>query len=408
MNAEWKEVSISEIGRIVTGHTPSRKEPKNFGGKYTWIKPTDIEKDARFVNKTEENFSNIAFEKYKKSILPPLATCVVTIGTVGEKICLTKEASFTNQAINAIIPKDGDYDPRFVYYLLKYSLPKVATRNSGTASGRHNVSKSNFSSIRVKVPTYLVQKKISKILSLFDDLSETYERRIAILRNLCELYYIKWFVCFQFPQSKVHECINAPQKIPNDWQLTTLGNISTIKMGQSPDSTYYNGKGDGLPFHQGVTNFSEIYPTTVTFSTSGDRIAEAGEILFSVRAPVGRINIANTKLIMGRGICSIKSKTGSQAFLYEQLKHIFHKEDMIGGGTVFNSVTKSDMHNIKVLCPSEELEIEFEQIAEPIYDQIKTLVDKKQILKNLKDFLLPALILGEIDVSHLEIEDLRG
>ena len=76
-------------------------------------------------------------------------------------------------------------------------------------------------------------------------------------------------------------------------------------------------------------------------------------MLFSVRAPVGRINIANKKIVIGRGVCAIRSKTGHQPFVFQQLKEHFQEEDMMGGGTIFKSVTKEDMHGIKMIAPSE-------------------------------------------------------
>jgi type I restriction enzyme S subunit len=94
----WKEYQVQELGRIVTGHTPFKQEKKYYESRdYPWIKPTDINIGERFVPETEESYSQKAYLKYRNSLLPPLSTCVVTIGTVGEKICLTSEPCFSNQ-----------------------------------------------------------------------------------------------------------------------------------------------------------------------------------------------------------------------------------------------------------------------------------------------------------------------
>jgi len=75
-----KEIRISQLGEIITGKTPPRKDKEYFGDDYVWIKPTDIRQNRRFVNITEEKFSLKAYNKYKNSLIPPLSTCVVTIG----------------------------------------------------------------------------------------------------------------------------------------------------------------------------------------------------------------------------------------------------------------------------------------------------------------------------------------
>ncbi len=176
-------------------------------------------------------------------------------------------------------------------------------------------------------------------------------------------------------------------------------------MGQSPKSEFYNEEGEGLPFHQGVTDFGKIFPTTRVFCTIKNRIAESGDILFSVRAPVGRINIADRKIVIGRGLCSIRSKDGNQAFIFQQLKYTFQEEDMIGGGTIFKSVTKADMHRINVLIPSNLLVSGFESIAKSMFSELNVLTVKNDILRRTRDLLLPKLISSEMDVSELDIKD---
>ena len=132
------------------------------------------------------------------------------------------------------------------------------------------------------------------------DLIENSRRRIQLLEQTARMLYKEWFVQLRFPD---HERITINNGIPEGWESKTLGKISDITMGQSPKSIYYNENRDGLPFHQGVTYFGNRFPSHKIYCTVQNRIAEKGDILFSVRAPVGRINIANEKIIIGRGNC---------------------------------------------------------------------------------------------------------
>ncbi|MBM4104485.1 MAG: restriction endonuclease subunit S, partial [Planctomycetes bacterium] len=211
--------------------------------------------------------------------------------------------------------------------------------------------------------------------------------------------YKEWFVNFRFPGHKRVKMVNSKLgKIPDGWEVKRMGDICQITMGQSPSSESYNENGEGLPFHQGVTDFGSRFPIDRVFCTVQNRIGNAGDILFSVRAPVGRINLANKKIVIGRGVAAIKNKAGYQAFTFQQLKEKFKKEDSIGGGTIFKSVTKDDMYGIDSTLPPQPLIEQFEKIVKPIFAQLGDLISKNTNLRRTRDLLLPKLISGEIEV----------
>lgn len=108
-------------------------------------------------------------------------------------------------------------------------------------------------------------------------------------------------------------------------------------MGQSPKSDFDNTNGDGLPFHQGVGTYGDRFPVNETCYSVSGRTANEGDILFSVRAPVGRVNIANTKMIIGRGLAALSHKRGFDSYVFYLLKTAFANEDIIGTGEIFNS-----------------------------------------------------------------------
>ena len=191
--------------------------------------------------------------------------------------------------------------------------------------------------------------------------------------------------------------------IPEGWEIRKLGDVCKLTMGQSPKSEFYNEVGEGLPFHQGVTNFGFRFPVDKIYCTITNRIAEPGDILFSVRAPVGRINLADKKIVIGRGLSGIRNKNGNQLFTYYQLKEMFKEEDTMGGGTIFKAVTKDDMLNIKFLSPANELLKLFNRNVEPISSQLENLIKRNVNLRRTRDLILPKLISGEMDVSELDI-----
>ena len=175
-------------------------------------------------------------------------------------------------------------------------------------------------------------------------------------------------------------------------------------MGQSPKSEYYNDIGEGLPFHQGVSDFGRRFPTHTKWTTVDKRLAEPGDILFSVRAPVGRINVAPDRLVVGRGLSAIRALDGFQNFLLMQLKDKFSVEDSMGGGTIFNAVTKKDMESIVLLKPTTVVLKAFEAMAAPMADLVANLTRQNIALQAARDLLLPRLVSGELDVSELDLD----
>ena len=134
----------------------------------------------------------------------------------------------------------------------------------------------------------------------------------------------------------------------------TLADVADITMGQSPKSEYYNSKGDGIPFLQGNRTFGRRYPIFDTHTTFTTKIAKAGDVIMSVRAPVGDLNIAPVDMCLGRGVCGIKMKNGNNDFLFYLLKYYMPQLINKETGTVFGSVNKNDINGLEIDIPKEE------------------------------------------------------
>ena len=296
---------------------------------------------------------------------------------------------------------------RYLFYALHPKLEILKSISTGAAT--KFLTLTILRDLQIDLPSIGSQHKISSILSAYDDLIENNNRRIKILEEMAQAIYREWFVNFRFPgHEKVKMVKSESGMIPEGWEVKTLGDICTIVMGQSPKSEFYNEDGNGLPFHQGVTDFGDRFPTDRIYCIVQNRIAEAGDVLFSVRAPVGRINIANKKMVIGRGLCAIRSRTGNQTFVFQQLKDKFQETDTMGGGTIFKSVTKEDVHGIKIIEPSSEVLTKFNDMSKPVFRELQILTDKNRILRKTRDFLLPKLISGEIDVEGLDIQGMEA
>ena len=151
-----------------------------------------------------------------------------------------------------------------------------------------------------------------------------------------------------------------------------LEEIVDVTMGQSPKSEYYNTEKNGYPFLQGNRTFGFKYPTFDTYTTVMTKSAKAGDVIMSVRAPVGALNITPMDMCLGRGVCSLRMKNGNQSFLFYMMKyyisHLLKKES----GTVFGSVNRNDISGLEVDIPEDaEEQNKIARYLEMIDDKIE-------------------------------------
>ena len=276
-----------------------------------------------------------------------------------------------------------------------YSLKLMKLNNFAGGSAQPLITQGLLKHLKCDVPSIEKQKIIANILSAYDNLIENNNKRIKLLEQMAENLYKEWFVRFRFPEYENTEFENG---IPKGWKIEMLSDIADIIMGQSPKSENYNTNCEGLPFHQGVGSYGDFYLIDDIYSTKGNRIAEANSIIFSVRAPVGRINITLNKIILGRGVASINSVKGYNAYLLWLLKNQFQQEDIIGNGSIFTSVTKKELFGFKILMPHDDLIKKFDSIAFGIESQMRKLSLINDNLAKQRDMLLPRLMSGKLEV----------
>ena len=156
--------------------------------------------------------------------------------------------------------------------------------------------------------------------------------------------------------------------------------FANVNMGQSPKSEFYNTKGEGMPFLQGVRTFGDMYPYIDTFTTKAHKIAEKGEILFTVRAPVGDVNICPEKICIGRGLASISSE--NNIFLYYLLRNSKKKFNNVSTGTIYSSINKKELENLEFMIPNNEDCI---KIANILFCLDKKIEVNNKIIANLEE-----------------------
>jgi type I restriction enzyme S subunit len=387
----WKEIQIKDIGKVITGNTPPKNDSENYGGIYPFLKPTDMNIGERYTFLTDEFYSEKAFEKYKNSYIPPLSTCVVTIGTIGEKMCLTHDWCFTNQSVNSVIPNIEKYDGMFIFYLLKYNLYQVKYANAGTSSGREHVNKTTFSNIKVNVPNSIeTQKRIAYILATYDDLIENNLKRIKLLEETAQNIYKEWFVNFRFPDYE-HTEFDEESGLPVGWEKKNINEVFNIKYGKNLPTTLIKSSGKynvyGASGEMGYYEEKNVLERVALITSRGNG---SGEI---------HRTFQEETFVTNNSFVVFPKENYYQIpffFITECLKSLNLKSYC--SGSAQPQLTNASMNNLEMTLPSIDLIIDFKIKVSPIYDLIDKLYFQNQKLKEARDILLPRLMNRTIEV----------
>ena len=200
-----------------------------------------------------------------------------------------------------------------------------------------------------------------------------------------------------FPDRLVNSELGA---IPEGWEAKTLGKCFNLTMGQSPPGSTYNDRKDGLPFFQGRTDFGFRFPENRKFCSAPTRIAQPGDTLVSVRAPVGDINMAWEQCCIGRGVAALRHKSASISFTYYSVWAVQEKISTYEHtGTVFGAINRKQFEALQVLEPRPELIEAFDARVGPMDIRIKGNTSEIRILTDLRDRLLPKLLSGRLSTK---------
>ena len=403
--SSWRNITIDDLGQIITGYTPPIKKTEYFGNEYPFITPTDITMGSRIVQ-TERFLSQKGYEYRKNRLLPPDTVCVTCIGSLG-KICMTTVPSATNQQINSIVVNPSKYDPYFVYYLLRTKTAVLQSIAGGVATPI--VRKSTFAGISVCVPPLPTQHKIAAILRPYDKLIENNTRRIQILEEMAQIIYRQWFVEFQFPG---HENVPMVESelgmIPRGWEIAKLEDIvdnirKTEKPGKHLEPLPY------VPIDCFPRRSIALMQHKPSREAKSSLIAfKRNDILFgAMRAYFHKVVCAPSDGITRKTCFVLRSKTPNNypfdLFTIFQDSTVKYASNYSTGSTIPYATWDGALARMPIVNPPDSLVQKFSDIVIPMLDSIRMMAMKNHNLRQTRDLLLPKLISGELDVSELDI-----
>jgi len=329
-------------------------------------------------------------------IVEPGDTVMIWDGSYAGEVFLVKEKGILASTMVKLTPKTNELNPRYLYYWLLHKGEPLRKRRRGT--GIPHVSEQVFSNLPIALPPLEEQYGIAEVLSSVDEAIEATDRLIQKLeyvkKALMQELLTKGIGHKEFQETPIG-------KIPKEWKLTKLSNIAKIVMGQSPPSSTYNEKGIGVPFLQGRAEFGRIYVEPRLYTSKPIKIAEKGDLLISVRAPVGDVNIAPYKLCIGRGLASIRfNPTNASTFYYfYYFQHIKPMLEALGKGTTFKAITKKELENLQLPLPPLDEQLQIANTLKSIDDWIELEMRRKEKLISLKLGLMDLLLTGRVRVK---------
>ena len=323
---EWKKVKLGDVFNLQMGKTPLRENKLYWNkGKYNWISISDMNFSEKYLFSTKEKISDIAIKESGIKLIPKNTVIMSFKLSIG-KVKIVNEDIYSNEAIMAFIPKENFFiDKNFLYYCLK-SLKWNEGINKAVKG--LTLNKNLIAQKEIFLPDLTIQKEISNNLDSINNLLELRKNQLNYLKELNKSLFIT------FNENGIEK---------------RLDDIADITMGQSPLSQSYNIDKKGLPFYQGKIEFGDIYiKEPIIYCNSPIKIVEKNDILMSVRAPVGDVNIATQKSCIGRGLASIRAKKIDYLYLFYLLKEQKIKIEKMGVGSTFKAINKNNISSLQI------------------------------------------------------------
>lgn len=312
----------------------------------------------------------------------------VNKGTPG-RVCLVPDpVDFCiAQDMIALRADESKIYPKYLFAVLRSREIQQQIYNTNVGDVIPHFKKQFLNQLLIPIPERSIQESIG---DLYYVLSLKAERNKKINDNLQQQAMALYAEMF----------LNSSD---NNVTSGTLSDIAVITMGQSPSGNSYNEDGVGEVFYQGRAEFGFRFPKRRLFTTEPKRMAETGDVLLSVRAPVGDLNVAYERCCIGRGLGAIHSKTGHSSFVLYTMFALRSQLDVFNGeGTVFGSINRDALNAIPIDIPPVTEIDQFEVVAHPIDELIRANYEENCRLEAIRDFLLPKLMSGEIDVSAVQ------
>lgn len=398
--SEWINCKIKELGNVITGNTPSSKNPEDFGQAMMFVTPSDYSNYVKFINVTDRYLSESGIERLNKKILLKESIMVTCIGSDMGKVAMNRDKVITNQQINSIVPYASKVDSHFLFYKLKDEYETLRTYGQeGTAVPI--VNKTTFENIALFIPSSLPeQESIAEVLSSLDDKIDLLHRNNKTLEELAETLFRQWFV----------------ERAEESWEKVTLKSLcNRITKGTTPTTLGKSFVDAGINFIKAESlnenggfvknKFSFIDESTHNLLLRSQ--IKKGDILFTIAGTIGRTSIVTEEILPANtnqavAIIRVNQNLVSEVFMKYVMKSDYIQEIMEAKivHAVQPNLSLGEISDTEICLPPKIKLNKFDSIVYPIQNKINNNNNQIQKLESLRDTLLPKLMSGSVRVIH--------
>lgn len=422
MASEWEELTLGDLGRVVTGKTPPTSVEGNFGGEVPFVTPSDMD-GRKTISTTARYLTEDGVATVKSSRIPAGSVMVSCIGSDMGKVVLAGRDCVTNQQINSIIVDDR-FSNQFVYYNLSTRKSELRHQAAG-GSAQPILNKGDFSQIEITLPPLPEQKAIAHILGTLDDKIELNRRMNATLEAMARALFQSWFVDFDPVRAKLdgrppaglddtttalfpaHFQDSEDGKLPIGWQHAPVSELCSI-------NSWTLGKNDELDTLEYI-EISEVsrgnianvanYQRGEEPSRARRRLRHGDTVISTVRPDRGSYFLALNppeNRVASTGFAVLTPTKAPWAFIHAALTQpevSDHLGQMADGGA-YPAIRPEIIGAWEVaVADHEEILDAFQRIRAPLFEQAEANRIQSRTLATLRDTLLPKLLSGALRVA---------
>lgn len=400
--SKWKEYKLGDLGLIITGKTPSKNNPEDWGNEMPFVTPSDYKNYGKLAKTADRNLSKTGIDRLKGKILPANSILVTCIGSDMGKVVMNKTEVITNQQINSIIPVSDLANGDFLYYRL-VAMYETLRIYGGDGTAVPIVNKRDFESIGTDIPSLSEQTAIASILSSLDDKIDLLHRQNANLEKMAETLFRQWFV----------------EEAKEEWEMGKLGDYVSVKHGfafkgefisnettdlilVTPGNFKIGGgfKSDKFKYYTRVD-----FPKEYTFKpddlivTMTDLSVDGDTLGYSALIPD---NYKNEIYLHNQRVGKIEFKKNiGKYFIYFLMKTEDYQWYILSGasGTSIRHTSPTSICSYNFKIPPENIIDEFEILCSDVLKKVRKNQNQIRTLTSLRDTLLPKLMSGEVRIE---------
>jgi type I restriction enzyme S subunit len=307
-----------------------------------------------------------------------------------------------------VIPKDERLDRQFLYWFLKTNAIYEYVNGVASGSAQPDLPHGSFKSISIKLPPLPTQQRIASILSAYDDLIEVNNQRIKLLEQTARELYKEWFVRMRFPGYKQAKFVKG---VPEGWEVKPISAIVKFLSGYSFKSSFYTANGkfgvvtiknvqDGH-FISDCSDYVEALPKNLKEYC----ILKTGDVLMSLTGNVGRVcHVIGDNILLNQRVAKLKplisDKTHYIYCFFRENSMIQYMENISLGSTAQMNLSPIQLGKQKVIVPDSHLIKRFDEMVDPYFQNKYQLIRANEMLREIRDRLLPRLISGKLQVKE--------